>query len=107
MMGRENGVAGTTRDSARRGLWRLMLKLPALRGQLQIIAAQTTDLNELFEAYEMAASALERFRKEEDRTRVREYETVCSAIEEDIIQHWRMSSEANNPLKGLVANSDP
>lgn len=99
MMGRENGVAGTTRDSARRGLWRLMLKLPALRGQLQIIAAQTTDLNELFEAYGMAASALERFRKEEDRTRVREYETVCSAIEEDIIQHWRMSSEANNPLK--------
>ncbi|MDP9772250.1 UNVERIFIED_ORG: hypothetical protein QE434_001039 [Rhizobium sp. SORGH_AS 755] len=87
MMSRENGVAGTTRDSARRGLWRLMLKLPALRGQLQIIAAQTTDLNELFEAYEMAASALERFRKEEDRTRVREYETVCSAIEEDIIQH--------------------
>ncbi|WP_223215464.1 hypothetical protein [Agrobacterium pusense] len=99
MMGRENGVAGTTRDSARRGLWRLMLKLPALRGQLQIIAAQTTDLNELFEAYEMAASALERFRKEEDRTRVREYETVCSAIEEDIIQHWRMSSEANNSPK--------
>ncbi|MBW9060469.1 hypothetical protein JNB77_19030 [Rhizobium pusense] len=98
-MGRENGVAGTTRDSARRGLWRLMLKLPALRGQLQIIAAQTTDLNELFEAYEMAASALERFRKEEDRTRVREYETVCSAIEEDIIQHWRMSSEANNSPK--------
>ena len=98
-MGRENGLAGTTRDSARRGLWRLMLKLPALRGQLQIIAAQTTDLNELFEAYGMAASALERFRKEEDRTRVREYETVCSAIEEDIIQHWRMSSEANNPLK--------
>lgn len=99
MMGRENGVAGTTRDSARRGLWRLMLKLPALRGQLQIIAAQTTDLNELFEAYEMAASALERFRKEEDRTRVREYETVCSAIEEDIIQHWQMSSEANNSPK--------
>lgn len=99
MMGRENGVAGTTRDSARRGLWRLMLKLPALRGQLQIIAAQTTDLNELFEAYEMAASALERFRKEEDRTRVREYETICSAIEEDIIQHWRMSSEANNSPK--------
>ncbi|WP_280171508.1 hypothetical protein [Agrobacterium pusense] len=99
MMGRENGVAGTTRDSARRGLWRLMLKLPALRGQLQIIAAQTTDLNELFEAYEMAASALERFRKEEDRTRVREYETVCSAIEEDIIQHWRMSSEADNSPK--------
>ncbi|CDI12389.1 hypothetical protein ACA106_07095 [Agrobacterium pusense] len=99
MMGRENGLAGTTRDSARRGLWRLMLKLPALRGQLQIIAAQTTDLNELFEAYEMAASALERFRKEEDRTRVREYETVCSAIEEDIVQHWRMSSEANNSPK--------
>nr|WP_084317470.1 hypothetical protein [Agrobacterium pusense] len=98
-MGRENGLAGTTRDSARRGLWRLMLKLPALRGQLQIIAAQTTDLNELFEAYEMAASALERFRKEEDRTRVREYETVCSAIEEDIVQHWRMSSEANNSPK--------
>jgi hypothetical protein len=99
MMGRENGVAGTTRDSARRGLWRLILKLPALRGQLQIIAAQTTDLNELFEAYEMAASALERFRKEEDRTRVREYETVCSAIEEDVIQQWRMSSEANNSPK--------
>lgn len=74
-------------------------EVAALRGQLQIIAAQTTDLNELFEAYEMAASALERFRKEEDRTRVREYETVCSAIEEDIIQHWRMSSEANNSPK--------
>lgn len=86
-MSRENGATGTTSDPARRGLWRLMLKLPALRGQLQIIAARTRELDELFEAYEMAASALEGFRKDMNHVRIQEYESLCSAIEEDIIQH--------------------
>jgi hypothetical protein len=86
-MSRENGGAGTANEFARRGLWRLMLRLPALRGQLQIVAAHNDDLNELFEAYEIAASALESFRREHNKVRVEEYESVCSAIEGDIIQH--------------------
>ncbi|TXI11962.1 MAG: hypothetical protein E6Q76_01750 [Rhizobium sp.] len=87
-MDRRSGEAGHTSKAAQRGLWRLMLKLPAVRGKLQILAARSGQLDDLFEAYEEASHALERFRREDRGSRlVEEYETVCRDIEADIIQH--------------------
>lgn len=90
-MGRQDGVAGTTNDAVRRGLWRLMLRLPAIRGRLQIAAARSARLDDLFEAYEVAAVALERFQRAHDCPKVLEYESVCHEIEADVIQYLLQS----------------
>ena len=47
-------------DAARRGRVRLMLKLPAVRTQLQNVK-QGSPFGEIFEAYDTACSALEGF----------------------------------------------
>ncbi len=86
-MSRQGGAGGTTSDAARRGLARLMLKLPGLRAGLQAAALRSRDLDELFEAYEIAAVALETFRRSGDLARISEYEGLCSGIEEDVTQH--------------------
>ncbi|MDK4700899.1 MULTISPECIES: hypothetical protein [unclassified Rhizobium] len=87
-MDKRGSEAGHASKTAQRGLWRLMLKLPALRGRLQILAAQSRRLDDLFEAYEEASLALERFQREGKGNRlVVEYEAVCRDIEADIIQH--------------------
>jgi hypothetical protein len=65
-----------------------MLKLPAMRAQLQLLVARSTSLRELCEAYDDTCVALERLRSEPrdmSRPLVREYETICSEIESDII----------------------
>jgi hypothetical protein len=85
-MSKQGGIARTTSDSARRGLWRLMLKLPALRGQLQIIAAKSPALDDLFEAYDDASIALERFQRDQNARWILEYEIISSEIETDVIQ---------------------
>lgn len=80
--------ASTSSRKAQRGLWRLMLKLPAIRGRLQVIAAQSPHLNGMFEAYEEAYVTLQRFQKERDRNDcplIEEYETLCSEIESDVL----------------------
>ena len=85
--------SGTDRNgsgAAQRGLWRLMLKLPAMRGRLQLLAAKSSSLDDLFEAYEEASSTLERMAKDRAREEcplVEEYETVCSEIESDVIHY--------------------
>jgi hypothetical protein len=86
-MSRQGSAGGTTSDTARRGLARLMLKLPALRAGLQDAASQSRALDELFEAYEIAAVALETFRRGGDRVRTGEYEGLCTGIEDDVTQH--------------------
>jgi hypothetical protein len=86
-MSRQGGVAGNASDAAQRGLWRLMLKLPAMRGRLQILAARSRRLDDLFEAYEEASRTLERLRKEDDVVLAKEYDTVCSDIEADVIRY--------------------
>lgn len=74
---------------AQRGLWRLMLKLPALRGSLQILAQKSSALENLCEAYEDACTTLDRLRKRHGTSRdplIEEYETICGEIESDVIQ---------------------
>lgn len=75
-------------NAARRGLWRLMLRLPALRGRLQLLASRDEALSELFEAYEIASVTLQRLRTSGESLpgRVSEYENICSEIESRIIQ---------------------
>jgi hypothetical protein len=67
-----------------------MLRLPAMRGRLQILGAKSSALQDLFEAYEDASMTLERLLKEagEDaRPMIREYETICSEVENDVIEY--------------------
>ncbi len=66
-----------------------MLKLPALRGRLQILAQKSMALKELCEAYEEAAMAHERLLKEDPTGRgefALEYGGICLEIETDIIE---------------------
>lgn len=75
-------------DLAQRGLWRLMLKLPAMRGRLQIMAVKSTILKDLCEAYEEACMAVEQLSKQNLNTgahRIREYQNLCSEIETDVV----------------------
>ncbi|KQV80508.1 hypothetical protein [Rhizobium sp. Root1220] len=82
---------GRTQNSAgaQRGLWRLMLKLPAMRGRLQIMAARSDRFDDLFEAYDEASYTLEALRRktDEDQAMIFEYATICSEIEGEIISH--------------------
>lgn len=70
---------------AQRGLLKLMMKLPAVRGRLQILMAHDGSVEALCEAYEEACTALERFRGS-DLEMADEYELICAEIESDIIQ---------------------
>lgn len=76
-----------TRDAASKGLLRLMIRLPALRGELQIIHGHDDLLKELAEAYEDATQMLSRLRSNpgSERGLIREYESICSGIEEEIV----------------------
>lgn len=89
-MSEGNSNEGLPPGSGERGLWRLMLKLPALRGKLQILAARNHSIINLFEAYEDASVTLQRLRTEPGEKNcpmVREYETICSEIETEIIDY--------------------
>ena len=89
-MDKHRGTEAKGSGAAQRGLWRLMLKLPAIRGRLQILAAKCSSLNDLCEAYEEASLTLERMvrdRAREDCPLVEEYETVCAEIESDVIHY--------------------
>jgi hypothetical protein len=73
----------------RRGLVKLMLRLPALRGQLQIVSAKNPCMFSLCGAFEDASSTLDRLRKEktgENQSVIREYETLCVELEREIIE---------------------
>lgn len=90
LMGRGGGTDRNDTAAARRGLWRLMLKLPALRGRLQILATNSPSLNDLCEAYEEASMALERLLQKGEKADgplTEEYRTICAEIESDIIQY--------------------
>lgn len=83
------GSVGQARTgSSERGLWKLMLKLPAVRGRLQIVEKLHPSITNLFEAYEDASSALDRMRKNGSTTPeiIAEYETICVEIEADVIK---------------------
>lgn len=89
-MARTAGTGGTRSRTAQRGLLRLMLKLPALRGGLQILTARPSSFDDLLEAYEEACATLERLQQSGSRldiTMIEEYQSVCSDIEGDVIDH--------------------
>lgn len=89
-MGRGDADEKAPEGSAKRGLWRLMLRLPALRGRLQILAERSDALSDLCEAYEDASVTLERMLRESGNAncpRIKEYQTICTEIESDIIQY--------------------
>lgn len=71
-----------------KGLLKLMLKMPALRGRLQIISVRNPDLLNLCGAFEEACLTLDRLVRENrpaNRRQIEEYQNVCREIEDEII----------------------
>lgn len=65
-----------------------MLRLPRLRGKLQLLAARSVPVGNLLEAYEDASVALHQLRAAPGGKNcpvVKEYEAICSEIEAEII----------------------
>lgn len=94
-MGKEHTAEGQAHGSQESGRWKLMLKLPALRGKLQLLAARDQSIAHLFEAYDDACMTLQRLRKavgESNVPMIREYEEVCLEIETDVIEYCLKSS---------------
>ncbi|MDE1154715.1 MAG: hypothetical protein PW735_03175 [Acidobacteriaceae bacterium] len=90
VMGRGEADERAPEGTARRGLWRLMLRLPGLRGKLQILAGRSESLAGLCEAYEDASVTLERMLREPGDANcamIKEYQTICGEIESDVIQY--------------------
>ena len=70
-----------------KGLMKLMLRIPALRGEIQLLSVRNEDVFSLCGAYDDASLTLERLRKSgEDRDVVLEYENICAEIEREIIE---------------------
>lgn len=86
-----NGESRETMTSpkAMRGLWKLMLKLPSLRGKLQILAVRDGALESLCEAYEEASEALSnaRLEKAPRKSMLEEYQNICDEIETEVINY--------------------
>ncbi|AJD42508.1 hypothetical protein RGR602_CH03192 [Rhizobium gallicum bv. gallicum R602sp] len=71
--------------SRERGRRKLMLRLPDIR---QVLAGQANEtLGEIFESYDLAVDALDRFRKQSPRKEalIREYEQLCREIEQEVL----------------------
>ena len=71
-------------DHNRAGLNKLMLKMPALRGQLQILSAQNPELYDLCGAFGDASATLERLRRNQtnpDSAVIADYENLCVELE--------------------------
>ncbi len=64
-----------------------MLKLPAMRGQLQMLSARSSTLVSLCDAFDEASSTLDRLRRNgsTDDKLLLEYESLCSEIENEVI----------------------
>jgi len=77
------------RPVSRRGLARLMLKLPAHRGQLAAVAESSIVLDELFEIYELAAAALDGFRRKGNPDLAKEYAETCVELEGLVLRDLR------------------
>ncbi|MCA2406426.1 hypothetical protein [Rhizobium leguminosarum] len=82
----------TARDAAHRGLLKLMLRLPSLRGELQLLWPSDPSFEALCEAYQDATATLERLVQRpgdgEDGL-VEEYRGVCQALESDVVLRCR------------------
>ena len=78
----------TEREQSLRGLKKLMLRLPALRGQLQILSARNPDLLSICGAFDEASNMLDGLRSSRalgDPTILKEYEQLCADLEQEVI----------------------
>jgi hypothetical protein len=83
----EAGAMSAAED--RRGLLKLMLKMPALRGQLQVLSAKDEGIFSLCGAFDDATETLERLRRanpEQHHDIILEYVNICAEIEQEIIE---------------------
>ncbi|OOO19720.1 hypothetical protein BTE56_13390 [Agrobacterium pusense] len=82
--------------SQERGRLKLMLRLPRLRGRLQLVHNTQPTVANLFEAYDEASSTLERLRSQSEASSamLEEYLRICDDIESDVI---RLCLEHDNP----------
>lgn len=65
-----------------------MLRMPALRGQLQVLSAHNYELQSLCEAFEETQTMIENLRSKPDGKNVgelEEYERLRTEIENDVI----------------------
>ncbi|QFY59357.1 hypothetical protein FZ934_02230 [Rhizobium grahamii] len=71
--------------SRERGRRKLMLRLPDIRHILGNIASEP--LGEMFEAYDLAVDALDRFRVQtpQELRLITEYEQLCEEIEQEVV----------------------
>lgn len=79
------------------GLIKLMMKLPVLRGELQIIYGHDSTLRDLSEAYNEATNMLALLRGNplSDKALLAEYEAICGDIESDVLtlcSHWKQAT---------------
>lgn len=67
---------------------KLMLRLPAMRGQLQILSARNPSLLNLCDAFDDASVMLEKLRKDlsADKYLLDEYEKLCHDIESEVVE---------------------
>jgi hypothetical protein len=85
-MGRSIAVLSEAQAN-RRGLLRLMLRIPELRERLREVVARDDDALSLCGAFEDASVTLEQLRKDEARKHTEilvEYEDICREIEAEI-----------------------
>lgn len=69
-----------------RGVKRLMLKIPVLRGPLEILSRSHREVQALCGAFDDASTALEQLRRRGcDPSIIQDYEQICSEIEEDVV----------------------
>lgn len=96
---------GASRNPARQGLLKLMLRLPLRRGDLQRMWDNDASFIALCEAYHEATTTLERLQLHPvpaEAGLVDEYRALCLDLEQDVERHWRVPHEHSRsepPLK--------
>ncbi|MGZ2486306.1 hypothetical protein ACVITL_004891 [Rhizobium pisi] len=75
--------------SKERGRRKLMLRLPDIRHLLESVTSEA--LAEMFESYDLAVDALERFRSRSPRDEklIVEYEQLCREIEQEVVVYCK------------------
>ncbi|MFS2177921.1 hypothetical protein ACCC98_18560 [Rhizobium pisi] len=75
--------------SKERGRRKLMLRLPDIRHLLESVTSEA--LAEMFESYDLAVDALERFRSRSPRDEklIIEYEQLCHEIEQEVVVYCK------------------
>lgn len=81
-----------SREGVSKGLLKLMVRLPALRSELQILHAHEQALRDLCDAYDEATRTLSSMRgnPRADLAIIADYEAVCGGIENEVVEFCTM-----------------